>query len=335
MGQEAVTVAGTTAELHRDHSMPVTQQLPPAACAAIEEFKRWSDDHWNTEEKNNTITEPLYHYTDGRGLKGIIESQTIWFTDYRHLNDPSELSYGIEKARDLMREAATGADVYGQKFLECLSDMFSPKKLSTSLEFFIASFSRDRDELGQWRAYADNGRGYALGIQASVFDDFKDFALSPVFYCPTKILSRHSVAIDKALAIFQNAVGAEPLLMGDVDVFDQFVQTFCRNVLASVLIVNCLTSKHKAYDREEEVRLIILGDRDRLTPRIRTRLRGSEIVPYIAQPLAVRGPEAIFEIVTGPAAGADAERTVRTMFNSFNIDPNTPISPSDIPYRAL
>src|SRR5262245_9667007 len=128
--------------------MPNTKELPPALLAAIEEFGRWSDDHLNAEQKNNTITEPLYHYTDGRGINGIIESQTIWFTDYRHLNDPSELSYGIEKARDLMRQAATEADVYGQAFLECLSDMLSPKKFPR-LEFFIASFSRDRNELGQ------------------------------------------------------------------------------------------------------------------------------------------------------------------------------------------
>ena len=132
--------------------MPDTKQLPTALRAAIEEFERWSEAQLETEQKSNTITQPLYHYTDGRGLKGIIESQSIWFTDYRHLNDPSELSYGIKKARDFMRQAATGADDYGRAFLECLSDMFSLKKFAR-LEFFIASFSRERDELGQWRAY--------------------------------------------------------------------------------------------------------------------------------------------------------------------------------------
>ena len=330
MDKGAVTVRGTTARITQ---MPDTIQLPTALRAAIEEFERWSDDLLRTEQQNNTITEPLYHYTDGRGLKGIIESQTIWFTDYRHLNDPSELSYGIEKARDLMRQAATGADVYGRAFLECLSDMLSLRKFAR-LEFFIASFSRERDELGQWRAYADNGRGYALGIQASVLDDLEAF-VSPVFYSTKEILRRHSVAIDKAFELFRNAMDADPCLRENPDLFDQFVQTFCRTVLASVLIWNCLTSKHNAYDREQEVRLIILGERDKLTPKITTRLRGSEIVPYIAQQLAIRGAEAIFEIVTGPAAGADAERTVRTMLRSFNIDDKVPFESSGIPYRPL
>jgi hypothetical protein len=66
-----------------------------------------------------------------------------------------------------------------------------------------------------------------------------------------------------------------------------------------------------------------------------TRLRGSEIVPYIPHPKPVREPDMIAEIVVGPAAGPDAERTVRTMLDSFSIDPKIPIGRSDIPYRAL
>ena len=123
--------------------------------------------------------------------------------------------------------------------------------------------------------------------------------------------------------------------MNDAALFDQFVQTFCQTILASILIWSCLTSKHTAYGREQEIRLIIMGERDKLTPKIKTRLRGSEIVPYIAQPLAIRGPEAIFEIVTGPAAGADAERTVRTMLRSFEVDDKVLIDSSGIPYRPL
>ena len=152
-----------------------------------------------------------------------------------------------------------------------------------------------------------------------MLDDLEVF-VSPVFYSTREILSRHSVAIDKAFAIFRTAMDADRPLMNDAALFDQFVQTFCRTILASVLIWNCLTSKHTAYDREQEVRLIIMGERDKLIPKIKTRLRGSEIVPYIAQPLAIRGRERILEIVTGPAAGADAERTVRTMLRSFNVD---------------
>jgi hypothetical protein len=84
--------------------------LQPVLRTAIDRFDQWVKKHLESEQEKNAIDTPLYHYTDGRGLKGIIESQTIWFTDYRHLNDPSELIHGVEMARDEMRLKSTGAD---------------------------------------------------------------------------------------------------------------------------------------------------------------------------------------------------------------------------------
>src|SRR5262249_23392302 len=97
--------------------------IPTALKGAIAEFNGWSDVQLTQEQTNNAIAVPLYHYTDGRGLRGIIESETIWFTDYRHLNDPSELIHGIGMAHDVMQLAATGADGRLRLFLECLADM--------------------------------------------------------------------------------------------------------------------------------------------------------------------------------------------------------------------
>jgi hypothetical protein len=124
---------------------------------AIDRFNNWSDEHLLAEQQRNEITETLYHYTDERGLRGILENETIWFTDYRHMNDPSELLHGITMVKDVARVAANGADARARLFLETLSDMFSVENFSANLEFLIACFSRDRDDLGQWRAYAANG----------------------------------------------------------------------------------------------------------------------------------------------------------------------------------
>ena len=49
------------------------------------------------------------------------------------------------------------------------ADMFQQSNIEKTLEFFIASFSRDRDDLGQWRAYADDGRGFAIGFSPRLF----------------------------------------------------------------------------------------------------------------------------------------------------------------------
>lgn len=93
-----------------DATDPGHAPLPQELQQAIEKFKDWTSQHLLSEQTNSTITQTLYHYTDVRGLKGILEAGQIWFTDYRHLNDPSELTHGIDMARDVAQHIATGAD---------------------------------------------------------------------------------------------------------------------------------------------------------------------------------------------------------------------------------
>jgi len=327
----------------KEQSPKSTETFPPALQAAIDKFNKWADEHLSEAERQNAIGEALYHYTDGRGLKGIFENQTIWFTDYRHLNDPSELVHGMEMARDVMHFVANGADGRLGLFLELFADMFSQRNFSAALEFFIASFSKQRDDLGQWRSYADNGRGYAIGFAPHLFAITDDHGLQPnekvvvgpVLYRVDQVIARHQLAIDEAAAIFLEAVTANADLIADKTIGLPFMQEFARAIIASPLIWNCLTSKHPAYEHEQEVRLIILGLRERLMPYIKTRLRGSEIVPYVVHDMPLRRGNNIAEIVVGPAAPPEAERSVHTLLTSLGVDPIPPISRSDIPYRVV
>ncbi|HEY0330290.1 MAG TPA: DUF2971 domain-containing protein [Rhodopseudomonas sp.] len=97
----------------------------------------------------------------------MLEAEQIWFTDYRHLNNPNELTPGIDMARDVAQRIATGADGRVRMFLDYFLDLFRHDNFAPTLEFFIACFSRARDDVGQWRAYADNGRGVAIGLSLS------------------------------------------------------------------------------------------------------------------------------------------------------------------------
>jgi hypothetical protein len=66
-------------------------------------------------------------------------------------------------------------------------------------------------------------------------------------------------------------------------------------LIASPLIWNCMTSKYVAYENEREVRLVLMGQTSNLSPYVKTRLRGSETVPYIAHPFRIRETGAIHE----------------------------------------
>ena len=315
-------------------------QLPPVLQEAIQKFNARTEQHLKAEQDADTITEPLYHYTNGYGIKGILESGQVWFTDYRHLNDPSELTHGIDMARDVARRLAP-ADGPVRLFLETFVDLFRQENFASTLQFFIASFSRDGDDLGQWRAYADNGRGFAIGFPPHMFrigdpipGRLPEF-VGPVRYKINEVCARHAAALEEAAAIFLDTVKANLELVRDKPIGTSFIDQFVREIIAQPLIWNCLTSKNPAYEHEQEVRLLIMGMPRHLSPHVTTRLRGSEIVPYIAHPMALREPNNLGPIVVGPAAPPDAERTVRTLLASLGLDPNIVVSRSDIPYRAL
>ena len=102
-----------------------TAPLPPELQGAIDQFTAWAKKCLEIEDTDNKIDFTLYHYTDGQGLRGILESGRLWFTDYRHLNDPSELTHGIKMAHDAARLLGNGADGRACLFLETFVDLLA------------------------------------------------------------------------------------------------------------------------------------------------------------------------------------------------------------------
>lgn len=50
------------------------------------------------------LPELLFHYTSSGGMRGILESSRLWATNYRFLNDASEVGYGMALFESLIQE---------------------------------------------------------------------------------------------------------------------------------------------------------------------------------------------------------------------------------------
>ena|ERR1700730_12586974 len=55
-----------------------------------------------TELNNKRPMPGVHHYTSVKGALGILESGQMWFTERTHLNDPSEISHGIDLAKSIL-----------------------------------------------------------------------------------------------------------------------------------------------------------------------------------------------------------------------------------------
>lgn len=317
--------------------------LPKQFHDAVKAFRDRLDAKLESQQKADEVEQPLYQYTTAAGLKGIFETEQLWFTDYRFHNDPDEFLYGKKLALEVLDTfSAAAPNNYAKQLIESVRSILASDKLDSALDVFLACFSRKRDDLGQWRAYGDNGRGFAIGFAPPMFaiedaafkTHIEKIYLGSVVYDRTDALSRHREAIGWALDEFLAAARLNPHLMKSSVKRGAFLREMRTSLIASPLIWYSLTAKHHAYRDEDEVRQVLLGSGDDLKPHVRTRVRGSEIVPYVAAPWRVREAGMIKEIVVGPAASLGAEEAVIAMLRSYGVD-GVKVSRSEIPYRPV
>jgi hypothetical protein len=114
----------------------------------------------------------LYHYTTADGLKGIIENDVIWATNFRYVNDLAEYVYAKNLLEDEIRRRIPSAPALTRAVLDTI--LGTPDGLLGVVDIFIACFCEDGDLLSQWRAYGGVGGGYAIG-----FGDLKVEAGAP------------------------------------------------------------------------------------------------------------------------------------------------------------
>lgn len=279
------------------------------------------------------VQTPLYHYTDAAALQGIVEKGEFWFTSMFHLNDPTELKYGWDIAQEVLQEQFGADNDRLKRVHEFFKGGFSG--MLNEFGYFVASFSRNGDDLGQWRAYGDNACGVSIGFAPSLFH-----AVPPTEGREPNELAYVAEVIydrDKARVLLSAAVERmmSTVKMGLAHQYDDEAQGIgffvdCMTALSSPILWYSLQIKHHAYEQEAETRLMIQAPKPLLRKHIRFRPRRSSLVPFVTSPFPTKTPGAITEIIIGP----DADPRLRSAVNEllFVNELDTEVRPSSIPY---
>jgi hypothetical protein len=223
-----------------------------------------------------------------------------------------------------------------------IDDLLTKRNFGRAFLFFIASFSRNGDDLAQWRAYADDGRGVAIGFSPDLFapteainkDPRKNTFVGPVLYKDSQTRARHAKGVDKAAQILDAALIYARHHLRDSTIGREFLNQLARSVVAAPLIWNALTCKHVGYKHESEVRLVIVGEKKRFRGKVSERMRDGRVIPYIPHHMPLGEPRKIVSITIGPAALCSAEATIRWILKTAGITYNIRIRHSRIPYRS-
>lgn len=196
---------------------------------------------------HNRIFEPkegenLYHYCDGNAFAAICDSRKIRLNDLFTMNDFMELHWGYH-----IWELAAGEmlEEVGKDFLDKIDEIVSESGFHLLL--VGSCFSLDGDVLSQWRAYSNDGSGYAIGFDAKLFPDL------PVR--PLRVLYDKTQQIEEAklfIRSIHHVENEEKVKFGE-DFFTACATFAC----------DLAAFKNPAFAEEKEVRIVHVLDFER------------------------------------------------------------------------
>jgi hypothetical protein len=282
----------------------------------------------------------LYHYTNDAGLAGIIESGQLWFSDIFAMNDPSELRHGLSIAIETLKSRITTERPEIGMFASLFERFDLDAGIEASGHFFICCFSGDGDDLGQWRAYGDNGQGFALGFDTRILEDAftrnKDKPIKQHSTFPITYDDRELARIQAALVDMVDPLISRPRT---TRVHGDALHAYMMNLLvchSMNVIRSVMFFKHEAYRNEDEYRFQQLFRFDKPAPAVKFRKRPASLVRYREFDWRRHAPSALKKIVVGPAADRPkAARFVKDCLAAFHADPDgVELVYSKIPYRV-
>jgi hypothetical protein len=254
----------------------------------------------------------IYHYTTQNGLLGIIRKRQLWASSILHLNDASEFGYAFEIAKLVMRES--GEQSVDEKMRSVLG------MINSLLTAYVASFSANSDQLGQWRAYCRDSGGYSIGFDADSLrklGDDQDFTLEKCTYSAPE----HEREI-KSL-IQELPPSTEYNASTDAAFLFRFMQI-------------APTMKHSSFEAEQEWRIVSRTFRyPQKSLEVEYREGKSFIVPYRTLRLeSGAGETPIRRIVVGPTPHPRlSRRTVEECLRHSKFT-NIEVVTSNVPYRS-
>jgi hypothetical protein len=130
----------------------------------------------------------IYHYCDPTAFLNIIQSKKLWLSNLANMSDHAERLW----AERIMDEEL---DILKSSFSPEIIQEFSLQYQVTKFSPYICCFSTDGDLLSQWRAYADDGHGFAIGFDSSLISYSKNLPM--MAYTKETALSLHSVVYEE------------------------------------------------------------------------------------------------------------------------------------------
>ena len=271
---------------------------------------------------NETDKNTVWHYSNIAGLNGILSSSSLWASDYRYMNDTSELRFGLDIIEMTIAHDEFQPELTLDVRHNILKEIAMLKRSNMNMYVLTCSFCMRGNVLSQWRAYARqdgiaigfqkdaleklaNDQGYTTGIVYYYFaDSQKNLPREQNF--SSWMLRRVDILLVRLLALVHAAKAFDQALIDN----DETVPFASLQQQGEVIRKWCAETasfiKHPAFEEEQEWRCTKVVDETVLfgQTEIEHRPSGTRIVPY--NKISLRGDNnenrAVRQLVIGPNA---------------------------------
>lgn len=250
------------------------------------------------EHAQATLPGCLYHYTTQTGVLGIVEKAELWATKIQYMNDATEFGLALSMAREELNrlfEISTSSS----KKVACSSFQRSLSGLE-DINIFAVCLCEDGDLLSQWRGYAGDNQGYAIGFDTHALTQ----AALPMGFTLGKC------TYDRDLQQ-RNVNEAVAYCLEEEEAIPSRTNWAYHGPLADILFRCGAFFKDRSFSEEMEWRL--------LSPtvtfhesRIAFRAGRSMVTPYYALPIKHEGTLPIREIFIDPCPHIELAKSAVT-----------------------
>lgn len=208
--------------------------------------------------RENNAPYIVYHYCGLESFLSIMNNSTIRLTNISKSNDRSEIQYCFDVFEKTLKDSCIE---FSKKYVDNteiknhFSDidydsLVAKAVLNDSLIYYAACFSAESDLLSQWRGYANDGKGVAIGFYSKNFmnaRDLKNVKYNKITYdMHTVKIELHDYIIQKLKKVHDKAdVSASP-----------FSYDTAINDIISGMVYNAIFYKNPAFSEENEWRLV-------------------------------------------------------------------------------
>ena len=216
----------------------------------------------------------IYHYTNLNNFISIVENQTLYSTNISFLNDKREYKHGVDlllSRIDILKNGGFSPDI--------LDMLVTHIDLIYKSERYVTCFSKNGDLLSQWRAYANNGKGIAIGFESMMIEKKMNL-----------YLQRKHVIYD----VKEQTEFLDELIKIIINFFEEYIEIFdwaeygyewlVTNAIIEYLDIILSGYKDPSFFEEQEYRLeYVIDGRVNKKKHVEINYRATEtqIIPYI------------------------------------------------------